>query len=59
MVIGSSKAIKIIDFTTKKEIRVLKHVPLDNGEEEIPEPAEGEEGEAPPPVKKLGPHEGA
>ena len=36
----------------------MKHVPLDN-EEEIPEPVEGEEGEAPPPVKKLGPHEGA
>jgi hypothetical protein len=28
-----SKAIKIIDFATKKEIRVLKHVPQDNGEE--------------------------
>ncbi|CAL1161623.1 unnamed protein product [Cladocopium goreaui] len=51
------RAIKIIDFATKKEIRVLKHVPQDNGEEEaVPE---GEEGEEPPvPVKKLGPHEG-
>ena len=28
-----SKAIKIIDFATKKEIRVLKHVPQDNGDE--------------------------
>ena len=29
------EAIKIIDFATKKEIRVLKHVPQDLPDEEI------------------------